>query len=79
MSDMQFSQLSKSELEEVHEAQRQIAQAERRLAEVVLKHLHVNAGSDIGVVTNAEIRIIRCGGKVCGIYKDPPGICVAVS
>ena len=77
MSDMRFSKLSEAELNEIHEAERQIIQAERVIADVVLKHLHKSA-KDVSVIRSAELRVVRCGLSPCGVYVDPPGICAPI-
>ncbi len=85
----QFSKLSEAEQHETHEALRQIAEAERRLAGVVLKHLNKSA-EDLSVeISGARWRgtaaadgsanmvaVFRCGGQICGLYIDPPGVCI---
>ena len=79
MDDLRSSKLSEPELQEMHEAQRLIDQAERRQAQVLSKHLGEGAEGVSLHPVDREITVIRCGGKVCGIYADPPGVCVPVS
>jgi hypothetical protein len=79
MDDMRSSKLSEPELHEMHEAQRLIDQAERRQAQVLSKHLG-ESGEGVSLhPIDHQITVIRCGGKVCGIYVDPPGVCHPVS
>jgi hypothetical protein len=79
MDDIRSRKLSAPELQEMHEAQRLIDQAERRQAQVLSNHLGEGAEGVSLHPVNREITVIRCGGKVCGIYVDPPGVCVPVS
>jgi len=84
----QFSQPSDTEQQEIREAKRQLIQAERRVAESVLRHLkleHLLKTEDVAILryptelSTNSLMVIRCGGNVCGIYVDPPGVCVAVN
>ena len=77
MNEVRFSQLSEAELGEIREAQNQIAQAERRVASVVLKHLHKDA-KNVSILRDNSITVIRCGLSPCGVYVDPPGICAPI-
>ena len=65
MDEMRSSKLSEPELQEMHDAQRLIDQAERRQAQVLSKHLGEGAeGVSLHPLTRM-ITVIRCGGKVC--------------
>jgi hypothetical protein len=76
MTELRFSQLSKAELDEIHRAQRQVAA-------VVMKHLHIESSETASPRDQKEaepsFQVIRDGkGNPVGVYIDPPGICGAI-
>jgi hypothetical protein len=89
MNKSKTPQLSKSELQEMRDAKHQIAQAQRRIADILEKHLEVKVSEDLqpgapilpaGKLINTEINTIKDGCCVIvGVYVDPPGICVPVN
>jgi hypothetical protein len=92
MNNAKTGQLSKAELREMHQAQREIEQAQRRISRLLQKHLDLRTSEGLelkkiihhsGTVINAEkdspFTLIYEGCcKLVGVYKDPPGICIPV-
>ena len=91
MSNTKTGQLSESELREMHEAQREIAKAQRRIAGLLAKHLDVKGSEDLqlrdpifgpGTVMKEQEKTFQVIYEGCckpvGLYVDPPGICVPI-
>jgi hypothetical protein len=91
MSNPKTGQLSESELREMHEAQREVGQAQRRIAALLAKHLAVKSSEDLqlrdpiygpGAVIDEQKKTLQVIYEGCckpvGLYVDPPGICVPI-